>query len=536
MSDKSDKPPISDKLLTQDLLRTAAEAKLAHELAPEVRPPGDLLHELQVYQIELEMQNEQLRQAQLALEESRDRYVDLYEFAPVGYLTLARDGTISEINLTGAKLLGDERKKLLRRRFGSFVIREQQERWNQLFADMLQQSETNSFELALEKKDGERMQAHLDCLHLVQKGGLSVVRIAIADITRQYHAEESLRKWHQFVEYASWGMAICDVENQTISLVNPAFAALHGYTIKELIGMKSINLFAHENRKSYLQFHESPLKVGHHALDCMRLRKDGTTFPASVDFTVVQGFDGRTNYITAVKDVTEQKATERRMRDLTAHLQTIREEEKSSIAREIHDDLGGTLTALKMETYWLEDELSVHKKSGPLLKHVESISQLADNAVGVMRRVITGLRPTILDDLGLLAALEWQAGQFYKNTGIACRVNSIEDNVKIDKIRSIALFRIFQETLTNVTRHSGASRVEVEFRCSDDEVMLSASDNGRGLPEGHIIEPTSFGVRGMHERVEQLGGQIKFENAPSGGFCVTVILPLHVDKRKEVRT
>ncbi|MDH4216427.1 MAG: sensor histidine kinase, partial [Gallionella sp.] len=231
--------------------------------------------------------------------------------------------------------------------------------------------------------------------------------------------------------------------------------------------------------------------------------------------------------------ITERKVNELKMRDLTAHLQTIREEEKANIAREIHDDLGGTLTALKMEAYWLAEEMSASKEAEPLLKHVELISQLTDNAVNVTRRVITGLRPTVLDDLGLLAALEWQAEQFSNNTGIACRVNSIEDKVNLDKQHSIALFRIFQEALTNIARHSGATRVEVEFRCGDEEVMLSVSDNGRGLPDGHTVAPTSYGVRGMSERVTQLGGKIKFDSPPDGGFSVMVTLPLSAENKKE---
>jgi len=212
--------------------------------------------------------------------------------------------------------------------------------------------------------------------------------------------------------------------------------------------------------------------------------------------------------------------------DLTAHLQTVREEEKANLAREIHDDLGGTLTALKMEIYRLAREIPESGKSKSLLDRIASMSQLLDSAVNVTRRVITGLRPAILDDLGLLAALEWQAVQFNKRTGIECRVNCIEDKGKLDKQRSIVLFRIFQEALTNILRHSGASRVEAEFHHSDDKVALSIRDNGCGVPANHTIAPTSFGIRGMTERVEQLGGNIKFDSPPGGGFIITVVLPL----------
>lgn len=516
-----------------DQLRAAAEKKLASSPKLDQSSAEELLHELQVHQIELEMQNEQLRMAQIALEKSRDRYVDLYEFAPVGYLTVTRDGLIGEINLTGTRLLGMERNKLLRRRFVSFVVPEQRDHWNRLFVDTLQSSGTNSCELTLAKTEGERLQARLDCVCLAKNDKPSVVRIALTDITRQSRAEDALHEWQQFVECASWGMAIGDVKNRTFRRVNPAFAKMHGYTMEELLGMQSIDLFAPENRDDYTRYYDSMFKAGYHSFETMRLRKDGSTFPAVMDASIVKGFDGAANYIISVKDITQRKANEQRMNELAEHLQNVREEEKANIAREIHDDLGGTLTALKMETYWLAEELSASKETEPLLKHVELISQLTENAVNVTRRVITGLRPTILDDLGLLAALEWQAQQFRDHTGIACRVNSVEDKVNLDRQRSIALFRIFQETLTNVARHSGASSVEVEFCCGDKEVMLSVCDNGCGLPDGHTVAPTLYGVRGMCERARQLGGRIKFDSPPGGGFNVTVTLPLPENIKKE---
>jgi PAS domain S-box-containing protein len=236
-------------------------------------------------------------------------------------------------------------------------------------------------------------------------------------------------------------------------------------------------------------------------------------------------------FIVMSRDITERKIAERQLRDLNAHLQTVREEEKASIAREIHDDLGGTLTALKMEAYLMETKLLADKGALPLFYHIAEMSQLIDNATGVMRKIITGLRPTILDDLGLLTALEWQAAQFNKLTGVECRVNCVCDNsennlIKLDKLRSIALFRIAQEALTNVTRHSGASRADIELYRNEEEIVMSIIDNGRGMREKSQVSSNSYGMLGMRERVNQLGGTISFDNPPGGGFNVTAILPL----------
>ena len=182
-----------------------------------------------------------------------------------------------------------------------------------------------------------------------------------------------------------------------------------------------------------------------------------------------------------------------------------------------------------MEAYRLSGKLSASEQTVPLLEQVESMTQLIDNAVGVTRRVISDLHPGIIDDLGLVAALEWQCAQFRKRTGIACEVIGTEekdDERKLDKMTAINLFRIFQEALSNVARHSGATRVSAEFHQEDDEIILSISDNGRGLPEKHVIAQTSYGMRGMRERVAQLDGQILFDTPRGGGLRVTVILPV----------
>ena len=260
-------------------------------------------------------------------------------------------------------------------------------------------------------------------------------------------------------------------------------------------------------------------------------RKDGTAFTALINATAI--YDAGGDFVmsrSTVTDITGRKRIERRLHDLAAHLQSVREEEKAGIAREIHDDMGGTLTALKIETYWLKTELSAYKNAKPLLNRIGEMSQLIDKAVGVMRSIITGLRPTIIDDLGLLAALEWQAAQFYKHTGIECRVNCVcasveECTKKLDKARSITLFRIAQEALNNVAKHSGASRVEIEFLRNDEEVVMSIIDNGCGMKAKRTAASIPYGILGMCERADQLGGKVSFDTPPGGGFNVTVILP-----------
>lgn len=238
------------------------------------------------------------------------------------------------------------------------------------------------------------------------------------------------------------------------------------------------------------------------------------------------------------QDISELKSSEQQLHNLSAHLQHVREEEKASVAREIHDHLGGTLTALKMDMNWLVDKMTTNDAANPLLKHVDAMSQLLDTISTTTRRVITDLRPTILDDLGLCAALEWQAEQFQKRTGIKCLATCCTEgcSYQLNKVQTINLFRIFQESLTNVIRHSGANKVEVNLHHENEKIILTISDNGCGLPEGHAIAPTSYGMLGMRERVEQMQGKINFSNLPEGGLCVRVTLPFVKENKTGVET
>ena len=218
------------------LLRSSAEARLACTRAVEsaARPAEELLHELQVYQVELEMQNDTLRQVQIALEESRDRYVDLYDFAPVGYLTLTSKALIAEINLSAAALLGEERSKLLHRCFAHFVTAEDRDSWSQDFLRVALRGDKQRCEAVLQHADGSRFHAQLDSLRLEKFGAEPVVHIALTDITERKQAEEELRIAAIAFE-SQEGMMVTDA-NRVIVRVNQAFTRLTGYSAEEAVG------------------------------------------------------------------------------------------------------------------------------------------------------------------------------------------------------------------------------------------------------------------------------------------------------------
>lgn len=325
--------------------------------------------------------------------------------------------------------------------------------------------------------------------------------------------------------------------NNKILRVNHSFTEITGYTNEEAIGKTPGMLHSGRHDQAFYRNMWSILQRDRFwSGEVWNRNKKGQIYPEWLTITAVLGSDGEvSNYVGIFSDISDRKAGEEQLRKLTAHIQTAREEEKTRIAREIHDDLGGTLTALKIEVYRLTNKLSANEQTMPLLENVESMTQLIDNAVGVTRRVISDLHPTIIDDLGLAAALQWQCGQFQKRTGIVCEVicaDDKDDERKLDKATAINLFRIFQEALSNVARHSGASSVHVEFHQDDEEIFLSVSDNGCGLPEEPVAS-TSYGMRGMRERVAQLSGLIKFDRPLGGGMRLTVTLPPAAEQKKE---
>ncbi len=189
-------------------------------------------------------------------------------------------------------------------------------------------------------------------------------------------------------------------------------------------------------------------------------------------------------------------------------------------ALDIHDDLGQALTALKMDLSLLRNKFPKDQK--PLLDRTQAISKLMDTSIETVKRISTELRPGVLDDLGLTAAIEWQAEEFQHRTGITCEVRSDPRDIILDRDRSTAIFRIFQESLTNVARHAQATRVTASLKEKAGTLELKVRDNGRGITKEQISDPKSFGIMGMRERVHPWKGQVRVNSAPGQGTTVEV--------------
>lgn len=355
------------------------------------------------------------------------------------------------------------------------------------------------------------------------------------DITERKQVEEALRiseeKFSKIFKTIPDAVAIARWRDGVYLDVNESYSQLTGYSREELIGHSplsgDLNLWVrNEDRAPFA----AALKETGQALgvEIQFRHKSGAIRNALLSARVLN-LEGEPCHVAIIRDITERKRTEEILRALSGHLQTVREEERSNISREIHDDLGQLLTGLKMDISWIlrhpDPDLAALKEKA------RAMGQVIDQTVHTVRRISTELRPRILDDFGLVAALEWQAEEFSKKTGIDCRFRAIGRRRDLKPDLSIAVFRIFQETLTNVVRHSGATRVEASLKQNAGGLVLKIRDNGRGISEKEALGSKSLGLVGMRERSLIFGGTLAIAGKKGQGTTVILHLPLAAEGR-----
>jgi PAS domain S-box-containing protein len=327
--------------------------------------------------------------------------------------------------------------------------------------------------------------------------------------------------------------AVIGLHNRVFIFANNAVKSVFGWRPEELIG-KDIRLFYRSDTE-----YEEIARRFYTALELQRTfctefpcrRKEGVDIICMVRASRIGEMLRERRIVVTYEDITERIRAEKELehsreelRDLSAHQQTVRERERTKIAREIHDELGQALTAFKIDLAWLKSHLPV--KSKPLSTKIGRMSKLADTTIETVHRISQELRPGLLDDLGLAAAIEWQAKDFQDRSGISCEAVLADEEIDLDRDLATALFRIFQETLTNVARHAGATRVVVHLELGADRIGLTVSDNGRGITKRQIDDGRSFGIIGMRERAHLWGGELRIAGSRDEGTKVTVEIPL----------
>lgn len=383
------------------------------------------------------------------------------------------------------------------------------------------------------------------------------------DITERIRAEATLKeseeKYRTLIEVSQ--EAIFVNHNDHIVYANPATLTLLGAQRPEQIIGKSPFEFVHP------QYHEvvrdrirSTLDKGASAplLEEKYVRLDGTVIDVEVVATPLTYKDGRAIQVMA-RDITERKRaettlacahaelerqadalrlevnertraeaearrSEEQLRALTAHVEQVREEERTWISREIHDELGQLLTGIKLDLSWVGQRLPDDQDA--LRAKIRTMGTLIDTTIQSVRRIAGELRPGLLDDLGLMAAIEWQVQQFQSRTGIRTRLTAEPSEIELDREHSTTAFRILQEALTNVARHAQAAAVSINLTADAKQLILKVIDNGKGITSQALADRRAFGLLGMRERALLMGGQVTISGRPGQGTTVTLVMPL----------
>jgi two-component system sensor histidine kinase UhpB len=347
---------------------------------------------------------------------------------------------------------------------------------------------------------------------------------------------EAEKKYRSIFENALGGIYQTTPEGHCIT-ANSALAGILGYESPEelIANIRDMGQLyvEHDRRSEFIRLmQENSIVTG---FESQVYRKDGSTIWISENAHAVYHENGKLLYYEGiVEDITKRRKAEEelkrsreQLRNLSGHLQTAIEDERKYIAREIHDELGQILTALKMDLFWLNCKIPREKKM--LISKTRFMCEMIDTAVKTIQRISSEIRPGILDDLGLSSAIEWYAVDFQKRTGIKCELFLYAEETALRQDVSIAIYRIFQEALTNVARHARAERLKIKLHEQADNIILEVTDNGIGITEEQIFNPKSFGLTGIQERVHLLGGEAKIIGVPNSGTTVHVNIPLYRD-------
>jgi PAS domain S-box-containing protein len=327
--------------------------------------------------------------------------------------------------------------------------------------------------------------------------------------------------------------------SQTILEANPSAAAMFGTTVQAMEGAALQQFIPREQRMSGEQaavsyFGATGIHLrmkGRRASDyaVTGLKASGELFPLEGSISS-QTEEGRPIYTIILRDITERKQVQQQLehsytqlRELSAALQTIREEERTHIARELHDDLGQLLATLRVDLNLLQQQ---PPDSAGARKLQQSMDGLLVTAITSLRRIASNLRPRALDEGGLYFALQTLRQEFVERHGIDCELHADEQELTLDDAYSTTIFRIVQEALTNIARHAEARRVQLDLHRIDSSLLITIEDDGRGIAEGDMDKATSFGLIGMRERVWAIHGDISISSDGSRGTSIAIRLPL----------
>jgi PAS domain S-box-containing protein len=483
-----------------------------------------------------------------ALRLSEERFRGAFDHAPIGMTLTSPDGRWLKVNQAFCEVLGYSEQELLAMNFRSVThpddLEANLEGYRQLLAG---ESDSFTMEKRYFHKDGHIVWTNVSTTVVRSAEGHSLYLVVqIYDITERKRAEEALReseaRFREILELMPAGVYVCD-KNGIIQHYNPRAAELWGRQPRTGDpDVRFCGCLRHYRPDGTLVPHEeSPMAealrtgIPVRNLEMVLERPDGSRATVMANIAPLWNEEGeQVGAINCLLDITERKAAEEafaaiteQLRALSGSLQLAREEERARIARELHDELGSALTSLSWDLQGVDEMLSVAgSKAGALQKKITSMTSLVDATIDTVRRIASELRPGILDDLGLMAAIEWHVEQLEAHSGIICQCDFLAENIDLSREQTTALFRIFQEAMTNILRHAEATRVNIRIEEKEGQFVLQVSDNGRGSTEAEKTGSRSLGLLGMRERAHLIGGKIKIDGVAGKGTVLTVQVPL----------
>jgi PAS domain S-box-containing protein len=371
----------------------------------------------------------------------------------------------------------------------------------------------------------------------------SRLRIYASDVTERKRAEDTLRRseamFRLLAENAT-DIISRHAPDGTLLYVSPACRKLLGYDAQELVGCSPLDFIHPDDAIAATPPSEALHQPTSYSVTFRFRRKDGTY--AWLESLGHAEWDQRTGAVTEIhaasRDITDRMLVEEQLRRqgeelraLARHLESVREEEHTRMARDIHDELGQSLTALRLDLSWLGKKLP--EAGAAVQRRIGAMVALTEGTIEAGRRIVAELRPPILDDLGVVPAVEWYVDHFAKRAGLRYELDLGSSALAADKDVAVIVYRIVQEALTNVARHAQAKHVTVRLGEQDGALTLEIHDDGRGICEDAIASPRSLGIVGMRERAGARGGSLTVARAPGGGTTVHLTFP--VERRREQR-
>ena len=543
------------------------------------------LHELEVHQIELEMQNAELQKARDEIELALENYTDLYDFAPVGYFTLNAAGSIQMVNLNGASLVGIERSRLTGRSFGMLVSSGFRPGFNtflkEIFANQARQSD--EFELLSQGQPPRTVKIEAQCLPSGHE-----CRAAVFDITERKQAEDRVRvsevRYRRLFESAHDGVILIDPGTRKITDTNPFMTKLLGYPQDQLVGKElfeigllkdeaaSREMFLELKKRREARYENLPLrsKSGRHkdveVVANLHMESGQPVIQCNIrDITVrkqAEKVQRRADVLTASNrklrlEIVRRKAVEsslkkseqnkmrllersrslqEELRHLSRQVLRVQEEERKRISRELHDVISQTLTGITINLATLKKQPGLNKGYAADITRTQ---RLVEKSVGIVHDFARKLRPTVMDDLGLIPALHAFMKDFTARTGVRTCLTAFAGVEQLDEDWRTALFRVAQEALANVARHAQASLVKVIIQKMQDGTCMKITDDGKSFNVEHTTHGKGgkrLGLLGMRERMEMVGGNFTVTSAPGKGTTVCACVPFAQDKGKKKTT